>query len=74
MNELKEVVFSMNLTSATCLDGMNGKFYQACLEIIKFYLMKVLLAFFGGSTMPRYMTSECLLLLTKVEFSNSFTI
>ncbi|XP_019255140.1 PREDICTED: uncharacterized protein LOC109233729 [Nicotiana attenuata] len=73
MNELKEVIFSMNPTSAAGPAGMNGKFYQACWEIIKFDLMKVVLAFFSGSTMPRYMTSACLVLLPKVELPNSLT-
>ncbi|XP_070045641.1 uncharacterized protein [Nicotiana tomentosiformis] len=73
MNELKEVAFSMSPTSVAGPDGMNGKFYQACTEIIKFDLMKVVLTFFEGSTMPRYMTSVCLVLLPILKFPNSLT-
>ncbi|XP_019235632.1 PREDICTED: uncharacterized protein LOC109215963 [Nicotiana attenuata] len=66
-------LFSMNPTSAAGPDGMNGKFYQACWEVIKEDLLKVVLAFFRGSPMPRYMTNACLVLLPKVEFPNSLT-
>nr|XP_009800650.1 PREDICTED: uncharacterized protein LOC104246536 [Nicotiana sylvestris] len=61
----------MNPTSATGLDGMNGKIYQACWEVIKEDLFNVVLAFFRGCPMPRFMTSACLVLFPKVEFPNS---
>nr|XP_016509861.1 PREDICTED: uncharacterized protein LOC107827279 [Nicotiana tabacum] len=54
-------------------DGLNGKFFQSCWDIIKVDLLQVVLAFFGGSEMPKYITSACLVFLPKVEFSNSFT-
>ncbi|XP_070032560.1 uncharacterized protein [Nicotiana tomentosiformis] len=73
MNELKEVVFSMNPTSAAGPDGMKIKFFQACWEVIKFDLMQVVLTFYGGCTMPRYMIGVCIVLLPKVEFPNSLT-
>ncbi|OIT20481.1 hypothetical protein A4A49_65757, partial [Nicotiana attenuata] len=43
MSELKEVVFSMNPNSAAGPDGMNGKFYQSCWDIIKEDLLLVVL-------------------------------
>lgn len=73
LSELKEVVFLMNPTSAARPDGFNGKFYHSCWDIIKHDLLNVVLAFFGGCTMPKYMTSACLVLLPKVEFPNSLT-
>ncbi|XP_019254951.1 PREDICTED: uncharacterized protein LOC109233517 [Nicotiana attenuata] len=73
MTELKEIAFSMNPTSAAGPNGMNGKFYQACWEVIKENLLKVVLLFFIGNPMPRYMTNACLALFPKVEFTNSLT-
>nr|XP_009792450.1 PREDICTED: uncharacterized protein LOC104239503 [Nicotiana sylvestris] len=53
MIELKEVVFSMNPSSAAGPDGMNGKFFEACWEVIKEDLLNVVLSFFKGIPMPR---------------------
>ncbi|XP_019265849.1 PREDICTED: uncharacterized protein LOC109243378 [Nicotiana attenuata] len=63
----------MSPTSAAGPDGMNGKFYQACWDIIKTDLLNVVLDFFGGSSMPKYMTNACIVMLPKVEFPNSLT-
>ncbi|OIT36737.1 putative ribonuclease h protein [Nicotiana attenuata] len=65
LSELKGVVFSMNPTSAAGPDGFNGKFYQSCWDIIKADLLNVVLAFFGGCSIPKYMTSACLVLSPK---------
>ncbi|XP_075083444.1 uncharacterized protein LOC142167183 [Nicotiana tabacum] len=73
MQELNKVVFSMSPNSSTGPDGMNGKFFQSCWDIISRDLLNIVLAFFGGSTMPRYITNACLILLPKVEFPNSLT-
>ncbi|OIT36118.1 hypothetical protein A4A49_64435, partial [Nicotiana attenuata] len=43
MSELKDIVFSMNPTSAAGPNGMNGKFYQSCWDIIKYDLLNVVL-------------------------------
>ncbi|XP_019262748.1 PREDICTED: uncharacterized protein LOC109240551 [Nicotiana attenuata] len=51
----------------------NEKFYQACWEVIKEDLFNVVLAFFRGCLMPRFMTSAYFVLLLKVEFPNSLT-
>ena len=45
MDELKEVVFSMNPYSAAGPDAMNGYFFQKCWHIIKNDLMGVVHAF-----------------------------
>ena len=46
MDELKEVVFSMNPNSAVGPDCMNGYFFQKCWHIIKNNQMGVIPAFF----------------------------
>ncbi|KAH0684447.1 hypothetical protein KY289_022199 [Solanum tuberosum] len=42
LEELKEVVFSMNPNSAAGPDGMNGQFFQKCWQIIKDDLLSVI--------------------------------
>ncbi|XP_055826362.1 uncharacterized protein LOC129894731 [Solanum dulcamara] len=66
LEELRTVVFSMNPNSAAGPDGMNGKFFQECWEIIKEDLFRVVLSFFNGQTLPKYYTHTCLVLLPKV--------
>lgn len=50
MKELKEVVFSMSPHSASVLDGMNGRFFQASWTIINKDLLKVVQTFLCPST------------------------
>lgn len=67
MEELRHVVFSMNPNSAPGPDGMGGKFYQVCWEIIKEDLLSAIQVFFNGQTMPKFMSHACLILLPKVD-------
>lgn len=66
MDELKQVVFSMSPPLATGSEGMNGKFFQTCWEVIKNDLLAVIHAFFYGQIMPKYFSHACLVLLTKI--------
>ncbi|KAG5580343.1 hypothetical protein H5410_050970 [Solanum commersonii] len=52
VEEVKQVVFAMNSHSAAGPDGMNGKFFQVCWDIIKEDLYRAALAFFCGHSMP----------------------
>ncbi|XP_049348974.1 uncharacterized protein LOC125813528 [Solanum verrucosum] len=70
IDELKEVVHSMNPNSAAGPDGMNGCFFQKCWNIIKNDLMAVILAFFSGQMIPKYFSHACLVLLPKVKNPN----
>ncbi|XP_019266683.1 PREDICTED: uncharacterized protein LOC109244105 [Nicotiana attenuata] len=47
MEELKDVVFSMSSQSAPGPDGVSGKFYHSCWEIIKEDLLLMVLDFFA---------------------------
>ncbi|XP_049348971.1 uncharacterized protein LOC125813526 [Solanum verrucosum] len=66
LEELKEVIFSMNPNSAAGPDGMNGYFFQKCWNIIKHDLLDVIHAFFCGQMIPKYMSHSCIVLLPKV--------
>ena len=69
-DEVRMIIMSMNPNSAPGPDGIRGKFYQVCFDIIKDDLMAVVLSFFNGKVMPRYMTHACLVLLPKVDHPN----
>ncbi|XP_049399717.1 uncharacterized protein LOC125863742 [Solanum stenotomum] len=73
MEELKEVVYSMNPNSAAGPDGMNGYFFQKCWSIIKKDLLAVIHAFFSGQMLPKYFSHACLVLLPKVKNPNKLT-
>ncbi|KAH0646562.1 hypothetical protein KY284_034446 [Solanum tuberosum] len=70
IEELKEVVYSMNPNSAAGPDGMNGYFFQKCWNIINKDLMAVIHAFFSGQMIPKYFSHACLILLPKVKNPN----
>ncbi|XP_069150536.1 uncharacterized protein [Solanum lycopersicum] len=65
--ELRKVVMNMNPHSAPGPDGIGGKFYQCCFDIIKDDLLAAVQAFFNGYEMPKYMTHSCLILLPKID-------
>ena len=73
MKELKDVIFSINPTSADGPDCMNGYFFQKCCHIIKDDLMAVVKAFFSGQMIPKYFSHSCIVLLPKVNYPNRLT-
>nr|XP_019068134.1 uncharacterized protein LOC109119692 [Solanum lycopersicum] len=68
--EVRRVVMNMNPNSAPGPDGIGGKFYQVCFDIIKDDLLAAVQSFFNGYDMPKYMTHACLILLPKVDHPN----
>ncbi|XP_055814491.1 uncharacterized protein LOC129884174 [Solanum dulcamara] len=73
MEELKKVVFSMSSTSAAGPDGMNGKLYQSCWDIICEDLLRLVQYFFNEHGLPKFISHACLALLPKNEHSNSLS-
>ncbi|XP_015166869.1 uncharacterized protein [Solanum tuberosum] len=73
LEELKQVMFAMNPNSAPSPDGIGGKFYQACWNIIKEDRLAVVQYFFCGHIMPKLMSHACLVLLPKKEQPNNFS-
>ncbi|KAH0700920.1 hypothetical protein KY284_015135 [Solanum tuberosum] len=73
MEELRQVVFSMNPNSAAGPDGIGGKFYQVGWSIIKEDLLAAVQSFFCGNIMPKFMSHACLVLLPKTEQPTKFT-
>lgn len=72
MEEVREVD-SMNPNLAAGPDGMNGKFFQVCWDIIKNDMLAVIQAFFCGHSIPRYFSHACLFLLPKVNHPNKIS-
>ncbi|KAK6780041.1 hypothetical protein RDI58_022225 [Solanum bulbocastanum] len=70
MDELKEIVHSMDPNSAAGPDGMNGYFFQKCWDIIKEDLLAIIHAFFNGQMVPKYISHACIVLLPKVKHPN----
>ena len=70
MEELKTIIMSMNPNSAPGPDGIGGKFFQVCFDIIQEDLMAAVKSFFSGKVLPRYMTHACLVLLPKINHPN----
>ncbi|KAL9672134.1 hypothetical protein QQ045_028382 [Rhodiola kirilowii] len=68
--EIRETIKSMNLASATGLDGVTGKFYSSCWEIIKEDIRKAIEGFFHGLQLPRAISSTSVILLPKINRAN----
>ncbi|KAH0712733.1 hypothetical protein KY289_008692 [Solanum tuberosum] len=66
MQEVKDVVFGMNSESSPGPDGVNGTFYKKCWEVIAKDLHEMILEFFSGSDIPRFISHSCLILIPKV--------
>ncbi|XP_015161207.1 uncharacterized protein [Solanum tuberosum] len=73
LEELRQVVFAMNPNSTAGPDGIGGKFFQACWNIIKEDLLTAVQSFFCGHIMPKFMSHACLVLLPKTEQPTTFT-
>lgn len=68
MEELKEVVFSMDVGSAPGLDGFSDNFFQTCWDICN-----AMIFFLEGGTIPRGVNATVLALIPKVQNPSSFS-
>lgn len=68
IEEVRQVVFSIDPDSAPGLNGFCSRFYQSCLDIVGADLHTTILDYFSGSTMPRGFKSTLLILLPKKDF------
>lgn len=53
IEEVRQVVFSIDPDSAPGLNGFCSRFYQSCLDIVGVDLHTTILDYFSGSAMPR---------------------
>lgn len=69
---MKEVVFSLNKDSAYSPDGFSGGFFQSCWDTIKGDICKMVMAFFCGSEVPKYVSQTNVVLIPKKEKVSRF--
>ncbi|XP_071909741.1 uncharacterized protein [Coffea arabica] len=67
MDEVQEVVFSINSDSAPGPDGIGFGFYLACWGIIKEELVAAVQDFFNGGWLPKGVTSTLIVLMPKTQ-------
>jgi len=72
LEEVKEVVFSLDGTSSSGPDGLTGDFFQTCWRIVQSDLVDVVQAFFKGDTLPKSFTHTNLVLLPKKSIIKTF--
>lgn len=65
--EVKDVVFSLNKDSTSGPYGFSGEFFQSCWDIVEKDTFVVVLDFFCGMDLPRYVTQTTLALILKKE-------
>lgn len=65
IEEVRQVVFSIDPDSAPGLNGFCSRFYQLCLDIVGADLHTTILDYFSGFAMPRGFKSILLILLPK---------
>ena len=70
MNDLQEVVFSMNPNFAAGANGINGYFFRKCWHIINHYFMRLVLAFFSIHDIPKYFSHSSIVILPKMNNPN----
>ncbi|XP_051135512.1 uncharacterized protein LOC127254464 [Andrographis paniculata] len=67
IDEIRDVVFSMNSDSAAGPDGFSALFFQHYWSVVKNDVHNVVVEFFYGVPMPRSFTSTTIVLIPKVE-------
>lgn len=73
LDEVKQVVFSMDGESAAGLDGFTGQFFTCAWDIIVEDLYSAVVSFFCGSELPKSVTATLIVLIPKVQNPQDFT-
>ncbi|XP_075111413.1 uncharacterized protein LOC142181784 [Nicotiana tabacum] len=73
LEEGKAAVFELSADSSSGPDGFTGMFYQKCWELICYDTHNMVLQFYGGSLLPKFITHTNLVLLPKMSNPESFT-
>ncbi|XP_019253806.1 PREDICTED: uncharacterized protein LOC109232489 [Nicotiana attenuata] len=71
--EVKVAMFGLNGDSAGGPDGMTGRFYQSCWDIVGDDIFDMVRAFFNGHDLPKCVTHTNLVLLPKKKLVTTFS-
>lgn len=63
--EVRSAVFSLSGDSASGPNGLTGRFYQHCWDILEEDIHRTVLEFFEGNTLPKSFTHTNLVLIPK---------
>ncbi|KAL0402601.1 UNVERIFIED_CONTAM: hypothetical protein Slati_4290000 [Sesamum latifolium] len=67
MEEIKDIVFSIDKDSVAGPDGFSSAFYQACWDFIAIDIQDAIRDFFCGTPMPRSFKATTIVLIPKVD-------
>lgn len=72
LEEVKEVVFGMSKESTSGSDGFSGAFFQVYWDIIKEDIVRMVMTFFYGSELSKFITHTNVVLIQRKERITSF--
>lgn len=70
--EVKNIVFNMSKGNASGSDGYSGVFFQECWDIIKGDIYLMVMSFFCGKELPKFVSHTNVVLIPKKEKVTSF--
>ncbi|XP_049391503.1 uncharacterized protein LOC125855893 [Solanum stenotomum] len=71
--EIRKAVFSLNGDSACGPDGLSGRFFHSCWDIVGVEVGRMVVEFFAGNTLPKSITHTNLVLIPKKDNVQSFS-
>lgn len=70
--EIKQTAFKLNEDSTSSPDGLSGRFFQVCWDIICDDIIRLVRSIFAGNTLPKS-TNTNLILIPKKDSVQSFS-
>ncbi|XP_075107186.1 uncharacterized protein LOC142180150 [Nicotiana tabacum] len=73
LQEVTDIVLSIDANSSPGHDGLSGMFYHKCWDIISEDVYNAVKAVFRGSTLTKFYTHTCIVMIPKVDHPQSFS-
>jgi len=73
LEDVKKAVFKLSAESASGPDGLTGKFFQECWDIVSGDILRMVQDFFAGNTLPKSITHTNLVLIPKKAHVQTFS-